>query len=135
MKFNRVWHRFDTWEEIEHNMWGSVNDRASYIEKAIAFTGDHKRYGAYMRAVIFQWPISCENALTDYSRNRKAWIGHAACAMAFGCPEDIVRSAWSRLTDEQRTLANREAANAISIWESNYARHKGILSHLGETLL
>lgn len=126
MKFDRVFHPVFAWEEIEANMWGTVSDRALFLRRAISFTGDHKKYGRFMMRVAIEWPVSCENALTDYSLNRKAWIGHAACAMALGCPEDITREAWGKLTDEQRLLANREAERAIQHWERGYAKSVGL---------
>lgn len=116
-KLNRIWHHYQDWEETHSNMWGSVNDRQEYLDRAIEFTGDHKVYGAWMMKVIEEWPISCEHNLTDYSQNRRAWIGHAACALAFMCPEDIVRAAWGHLTEDQQMLANDQADKAIKEWE------------------
>jgi len=74
-----------------------------------------------MRKVVELWPYSCEHNLTAH-QNRQAWIGHAAVALAFRCPEDIVREAWWHLSDEQRKLANQQADKAISIWETNYVK-------------
>ena len=116
----RVYKPFTEWEEIDHNMWGCVQDRKLWLKKAIKFTSDHKRYGRFMMRVVNEWPVSCENALTDSTLNRKAWVGHAACALALGCPEDITRQAWGMLTDEQQFLANKEAERAIRVWEYNY---------------
>lgn len=135
IRFNRVYHPITTWEEIESNMWGSVDDRASYLQQAIELTGDFKRYGDLMRRVIVEWPISCENALTDFRLNRKAWIGHAACALGIGCPEDITRKAWGYLNDGQRRLANGQAVSAIRAWEDDYAARKGICRDVGEPVL
>lgn len=135
MRLKRVYHPVSSWEELEHNMWGEVDDRAEWIKRAEDFTGDHKKYGRYMRRVIAEWPISCENALTDYRINRKAWIGHAACALAMKCPEDVVREAWGNLTDEQRLLANREAERSIAIWEINYRASKSIHRDMDEPVL
>jgi len=73
--------------------------------------------------------------LTDSNLNRKAWIGHAACAMALGCPEDITREAWGRLTDEQRILANREAERAIQQWERGYAKSIGLCKQVESQML
>ena len=116
-------------------MWGTVSDRKLYLKKAIEFTGDHKKYGRFMMKVAKKWPISCENALTDKSINRKAWIGHAACAMALECPEDITREAWKHLTYEQQLLANQEAQRAIELWEYNYKKDKGIHTDMEEPML
>lgn len=135
MRFERIYHPYWKWEEIDANMWGSVNDRKKALKKAIDFTGDHKRYGRFMMRVVNQWRYSCENALTDYSLNRRAWVGHAAVALALGIPEDITRLAWGKLTDEQRLLANKEADRAIQWWEHNYAKNRGVHQNVGESLL
>ena len=135
MKLDRVYHPYWDWEEINHNMWGVVENRKLWIKRAIDFTSDHKKYGRFMMRVINEWPISCENALTDYSINRKAWVGHAAVALAIGCPEDIVREAWGKLTDEQQLLANKEAERAIQAWEYNYIKDRGLCENMGSEML
>jgi len=135
MKFDRVYHPVSLWEEVASNMWGGVADRKLAVLRAIEFTGDHIKYGGHMMRVIMEWPISCENALTDCSLNRRAWIGHAAVALALQIPEDITRLAWGRLTDEQRLLANKEADRAIRCWSINYAKSRGILQDVGEPML
>lgn len=135
LKIERVWHPYVEWEEIEHNMWGDVIDTKMMMECAVEFTGDHLLYGGYMRRVIEEWPVSCENALTDPYLNRKAWIGHAAVALAMGCPEDITRKAWGKLNSEQQHLANLEAIGAIQSWEDNYRANKQLRSDLEGPLL
>lgn len=134
-KLPRSWRPIETWEEVGANMWGEVEDRADMLERAIEFTGDHRLYGSFMMQVVNEWPNSCANALTDYALNRKAWIGHAACAMALGCPEDITRHAWSYLSNEQRALANGEAARAIQSWEVRYREGLGIREDVAQPLL
>ena len=116
----RIYHPYWDWEEIGHNMWGVVDNRKLWLSRAIELTGNHKMYGRFMMRVAKEWPISCENALTDASINKRAWIGHAAVALAIQCPEDIVREAWGFLTDEQQRLANEKAEGAIKYWEANY---------------
>lgn len=135
MKFERVYHPIWDWEEIEHNMWGTVVNPGAAVAKAVKFTGDHRLYGRFMLRVVNEWHKSCENALTDYKLNRRAWVGHAAVALAHGIPEDITRKAWGELTDEQRLLANREAERAIQVWERNYAKSLGLCSDMGEQVL
>lgn len=122
----RVYRRVEEWEEIAHNMWGTVADRREALTKAIEFTGDYRLYGSFMKKVVEQWPVSCENALTDYNLNRKAWLGHAAVALALNIPEDITREAWSRLSGEQQLLANKEAERYIKQWENSYRKSKGL---------
>jgi len=135
MRFDRVYRHYLDWEELDTNMWGAVSNRKLWVKKALDFTSDHQKYGRFMIKVVESWPNSCENWLTDYSSNRRAWIGHAACAMAINCPEDITREAWGLLTDEQRKLANRQADRAIQLWEHNYAKSKGVREPLAVPLL
>lgn len=111
------WHPYWDWEEVSHNMWGTVSDRKKHLQDAISFTGNHVLYGSWMMQVARQWRKSCQHHLTKVHLNRKAWIGHAAVAMAIQCPEDIVREAWGHLTQEQQDLANQAAQNAIDYWE------------------
>jgi len=109
------------WEETKYNMWGSVDNRNKFLGMAVDFTGNHILYGEWMKKVVADWRYSCEHNLSNIKSNRRAWIGHAACAYYMQCPEDIVRAAWSMLTDEQRNLANEEADKAIEMWENKYA--------------
>ena len=116
-------------------MWNLPADANEQLNQAIEFTGDYKLYGQWMIKVTENWPNSCENALTDYSLNRKAWIGHAAVAMALKIPESITRKAWGHLNYEQQLLANNQADRAIRLWEDTYRKDKGLCEHVGETLL
>lgn len=117
----RIWHPYWLWEEVKFNMWGTPIDGEDMLKKAVKFTGDHKLYGKWMMKVVKEWKYSCEHNLSCLEQNRQAWIGHAAVALAFKCPEDITRLAWWQLTDRQRELANKEADKAITYWENKYA--------------
>jgi len=121
MSIKQKHHPYWLWEESKSVMWGKVDDRGRFLKIAISFTGDHVKYGVAMFRVLREWPISCEHNLSDRGQNRKAWIGHAACAIEIKCPEDIVREAWHHLTDEQRMLANKAADVAINQWEQSQA--------------
>ncbi len=131
----RIYHSIDRWEEIEFGMWSDIEDSKAMLGKAIEFTGNHNLYGKYMIRVINEWPISCENALTEMSGNRKAWVGHAACALAIGCPEDITRKAWGFLSSDQQEMANRQAASAIEVWERAYGKDRGVYQSVAGALL
>jgi hypothetical protein len=101
-------------------MWDTSADRAGDLARAVDFTGDAELYGAFMLEVVRLWPVSCEHNLTEPAQNRRAWLGHAACCMAIGCPEDVTREAWWHLTDQQRTDADQRATEAIQRWECEH---------------
>jgi hypothetical protein len=133
MRLSRVWHPVTDWEEMATPMWESGGD--CDLEQAVEFTGDHKLYGAAMDRIIIEWPISCENALTNYNINRKAWVGHAAAALAIGSPQLLTRKAWSFLDDRQRALANREAARCIGLWERAYIKDRRLFENVDQPVL
>jgi hypothetical protein len=116
----RIWHPYTKWEDAANGMYKRFDSetRSFMLQNAVDFTGDHALYGEYMEKVTSCWPVSCEHNLSARGGvNRKAWIGHAACCLALGIPEDVTREAWGKLTAEQRRKANKQAESAIKAWE------------------
>lgn len=112
------------WEEVGANMWGSVSHRRTWLEMAVAFTGNAELYGEWMQRVVAAWKRSCEHNLSKRG-DKRAWMGHAAVAMAIGCPEDVVREAWGQLTKEQQDAANLKATQAIEAWHESRKAQQG----------
>jgi hypothetical protein len=121
-KVARIYHHYEKWEEWHAGMWNGIpRDREpDMLTKAIEFTGNAELYGSYMMRAIDEWPVSCEQNLSNSSMNRLAWIGHAAACIAIGCPEHITRKAWGRLTQQQRDEANARAHTAVETWLGRY---------------
>ena len=88
-----------------------------------------------MMRVVQEWKYSCENALTDEYISKKAWIGHAAVALALNIPEHVTRKAWGFLTDEQQLLANDEARKAIQTWEHDQIKDSCLCENVGRQML
>jgi hypothetical protein len=132
----KIWHHYEKWEEYKSGMWRKVDklQEEKYFEWAIGFTGNTNLYGSWMMKVIKEWPISCQQNLSDVSLNRQAWIGHAACCLANSCPEYIVRRAWWELTEEQRCEANVKADIAIAEWEKNFRETVDVENRSGDQL-
>lgn len=135
MNIIRIYHPYHLWEEVAAGMWADVENAKEHLDRAVAFTGNHELYGLFMMRVAAEWRYSCENALTDAMLNKRAWIGHAATALAIGCPEDITRKAWGMLTDEQRFLANQQADRAIKWWYKHRAKGAHLCKDVGEQVL
>lgn len=125
----QIYHHYETWEEFHAGMWRIVTSEEArqFCERAIVFTGDAVLYGSYMQRVIREWPISCEQNLSNVSMNRRAWIGHAACCLAISCPEYATRQAWKQLSPQQQDDANAQADMAILAWENLHERENTCL--------
>lgn len=115
----QLYHQYHLWEDYISGVWRSVTkeEEERFLKECIAFTGNYGLYGMAMVRVIYEWPITCEHHLTNLGMNRKAWIGHAACQIEFGCPEYITRMAWGSLTKQQQIDANNVADLTIKLWE------------------
>jgi hypothetical protein len=117
--FNRIYHPYWNWECYKNGMWRKIhkNEEPGMIENAKVFTGNCLLYGSFMIIALNQYPVSCEQFLSNPSINRRAWIGHAAANIAIKSPEYITRIAWGLLSQEQRDLANNQADIAVFKWE------------------
>jgi hypothetical protein len=134
----QIWHHFSKWEEIPAGMWRETTtaERAEMLTRAAEFTGDAAAYGKAMMRVVREWPVSCEQNLTDVGQNRKAWIGHAAACLEMGFPEYVTRQAWGLLSQTQQDEANAMASNAIREWESvNEVKNKPVHKEVGTQML
>lgn len=125
-KFKRVYHHYLKCEEYDSQMWRVVDDKESAIAGSAELMIDHVRFESACMRVISEWPFSAEAALTASVINHQAWIGHSACALNHGAPEDLTRLAWRSMNQDQQDLANAAADRAIEAWGVIYARSKGI---------
>lgn len=121
-KLKRVYHHYSKWEEASSGMWRrpTGNEREFHIQRCRDFMADTRGFRAAMLRAITEWPYSCEHNFTCNAMNRQAWLGHAACCIAIGCPEEPTRSAWWTLTQKQRDDADAAAAEVIELWEQRY---------------
>jgi hypothetical protein len=134
----RVYKPYWEWEDFNNGMWRKVNKKEEliFLEKAIIFTGDHLRYGEAMKEVIDKWTNTMLNTLTNSSVNKRAFLGHCACSLAFNCPEYITRMAWKELTNMQRELADEVAQQHIDNWTNEYTSNStGLHKNLGKQML
>jgi hypothetical protein len=118
MKIKQIWVRYDEWEDYHAGMWRKVEraKEGKLLNDAVLFTGNHVEYGAAMLKVVFSWPRTMLNSLSNPSINQRAFVGHCAACFKIGTPEYITRQAWGLLTDQQRQAANNEASKAIEAW-------------------
>lgn len=120
----RIYHHHDKWEDAKAGMWRrlAAHEEQEFLQVAVGFTGNTELYSEWMQRVVLDWPFACEHNLSATNMNRQAWIGHAACCYATGCPEYVTRRAWWLLTQAQRDAANQRADVAIALWKSRCQR-------------
>lgn len=121
-QYKRVFHHYLKCEEYRSNMWGMlpVKDREQATNNSRSLMIDCDRFEEACKRAIDEWPNSTEAALTASTMNHQAWIGHAACALNHGAPEDLTRMAWRSMNQDEQDAANTAADRAIEYWEDNY---------------
>lgn len=116
----RIFHHYSKWEDFHAGMYDESKDgRAERVAAAAGILGTPAICRKAMEKVIAEWPIATEYNLSNAGINRKAWLGQAACSCYAGIHEDETREAWGIMTPEQRTEANRIAAEIIKKWLNN----------------
>ena len=78
---------------------------------------DTERFRQAIARVVAEWPNSCEQFLTNTGMNRVAWLGQAAVCIETGVGREY-RTSFYELSNEEQIAANKVAAEAIAMWES-----------------
>ena len=116
----RIFHHYSKWEDFHAGMSDESKDgRPERVAEAAKILGTPNICRKAMEKVIAEWKIATEYNLSNAGINRKAWLGQAACSCYAGIHEDETREAWGVMTPEQRTEANRIAAEIIKKWLNN----------------
>lgn len=117
----QICHRWEKWEDYRDGMYAQSHpDPEGTILESLELLSDHELLYYSMKHVCKEWPYATEHNLTDTSRNRRAWLGQAACCHHHGATEMYTRMAWGSLNEDQQRLANESADRTIDEWESEY---------------
>lgn len=119
MKVKRYYTHYLNWEDWKNGMYRDVEkgEFEKYVKLAIDCLRNPKES---MLRVINEWYHSSYENLSDYTSNRKSWLGQAACCYQYKVPEQCTRHAWGLLTDLERQNANKIAKITIQKWENNF---------------
>lgn len=128
----RFYAHYEDWEEYRWGMWRIItgSERQEYFDKVRTVLLDVDLFTRAMRSALLRWPVSCKVNLSNRSMNRAAWLWHAGACVVTGAPEDVTRSVWPTITDEQRTEADRIAWALVEEWESAYGSSDDSNLHL-----
>ena len=78
------------------------------------FLSDGTKFHSAMQRVLNEWPIACEQFLSNESINRIAWLGQAAMCIETGIPCKF-RYGFALLTDGQQQIANKFLSRGLTI--------------------
>jgi len=98
------------------------------ISNAVQLLSNSDLLYLQMSRAVREWCNSGEMNMSNRSRNRQAWLGQAACSIAYGVPENLTKIAWRSLTPEVRSRANAVADMVISEWELTRFRSTKVLN-------
>ena len=120
-KLQQIWHPYNLWEDYKNGFYDNVSgkNKQELISKVIELFSDKELTQEYMQRVVNEWIFSCEHNLTNYSMNRVAYLGQAACCLYAKVPSTITMEAWSLVGKKHRDEADLIAENIISKYELN----------------
>lgn len=130
----QIYHNYELWEDYKNLMYSDIDlkGKDKLVIKSINLLSDFNEFYNVMQLVVKNWKYSTENNLTNNSKNRKAWLGAAACCYNHKCPEYLTRIAWSLLDKEIQDKANLVAQNIIDEYEKQNSK---VYQRLGEQML
>ena len=100
------------WEDYQAGLY-RLSWRGAGPEAMVLLRDTH-RLNLAMREAVSRWPKAAAHHLTDGGMNQRAWLGWAACGVAFGVPSHITRAVWGQLTEDDRRAANAVADAVIA---------------------
>lgn len=113
----RIYHPWTKWECYKAGFYATTcqypadEARRLYAE----FLRDTQRFIGALDRVIKEWPMSCEQFLSNENINRIAWLGQASMCIDTGIPSKY-RGGFNLLIDDERKLANETAAYYLRAW-------------------
>lgn len=120
-----IYRSWDKWECYRAGFYNTKPpnglSKTDCQEKYKEFLADLDWFAKGMEKVLKRWPNSCEQFLSNTSRNRIAWMGQSACCIELGIPS-IFRGGYQLLTAEQQKAADQLAQKYIEIWEDAYVK-------------
>jgi len=116
MKVKQIYHHYTKWEDYKNGFYGK---RDTNTDKVFDIFNDEYKTKMYMNKVITDWTISCEHNLSNYSMNRVAYLGQAACCLYAGISNLTTMYAWKFLDYEIQERSDKIAIKIILLWEQN----------------
>lgn len=115
----RIFHHWETWECVRAGMYESVPPPPMSPDEAkqhyAVFLRDTPRFESALARVLAEWPVSCEQFLSNEGMNRIAWLGQASMCIETGVPA-CFRAGFKLLDESERSIANAVADKWLQQW-------------------
>lgn len=115
----RIYHPWTAWECVPAGLYNTLPPSPMRPEEGreayAVFLRDTPRFTDALARVLAEWPISCEQFLSNEHINRVAWLGQASMCIETGVPAAF-RSGFFALTLAEQRIANATAQQALSRW-------------------
>jgi len=133
----RVYHQYKNWECYKNGMFKtsaevSQKEWVKFQDQVIKLLSNENEFLNAGIRLIKEWPISCEENLTNTNQNRVAYIGQACCCLIHGAPEIVTKSAWKLIPPQKQNKADKVAEKIIKIYEK---QNRKVYQGMGNQLL
>lgn len=130
----RIYHPWWDWECLK--MYESYCEETSgqSIKMYAEFLKDLPRFEKALQRVLKEWPISCEQFLSNESMNRIAWLGQASLCIETGIP-CFYRGGFKIMSEEEQHLADKMALKYLRIWINDKKQDNQIYLFMEESRL
>jgi len=131
----RIYHHYETWECLRMYLPydGEVVDHDTLLHMYADFLRDIHRFKRALNRVKKEWPLSCEQFLSNESINRIAWLGQAAMCIDTGVPRKY-RAGFMLLSAQEQEAANRTAQECLAEWLEDHARKNSTIQQGMESM-
>jgi len=131
----RIYHHYETWECLRMYLPydGEVVDHDTLLHLYADFLRDIHRFKRALNRVKQEWPLSCEQFLSNESINRIAWLGQAAMCIDTGIPRKY-RAGFMLLSVQEQEAANRTAQECLAEWLEDHARKNSAIQQGMESM-
>lgn len=122
---------YEHWECYLSGMYRSASDAArSSVAVSLLSNGEH--FNLACRLVVSYWPVSAAVHMSARAKNRRAYLGAAACCLIAKATEMETRLAWWSLTEGQQMAANAVAEVTIAQWDQEHTPSERYLRQSGQ---
>ena len=115
----RIYHPWHKWECYKAGFYETTAPAGMSADEArllyASFLRDSPRIEMTLASVVKNWPVSCEQFLSNENINRIAWLGQASMCLSTGVPA-CFRGGFRLLSAREQLEANGVAEKWLNRW-------------------